>query len=77
MLTGWSDGHTFIPVDFSLLSSLNSQVNGISEKIDKRTSAYKRRLKSILKLIKSQLQNWIAGLPSYIKAYLPELCCES
>ena len=48
MLTlGWSDGHTFIPVDFSLLSSLKSQVNGISEKIDKRTSGYKRRLEAL------------------------------
>jgi len=48
MLTlGWSDGHTFIPVDFSLLSSTKSQVNGISEKIDKRTSGYKRRTESL------------------------------
>lgn len=30
MLTlGWSDGATFIPVDFSLLSSKTSQINGI------------------------------------------------
>jgi hypothetical protein len=48
MLTlGWSDGHTFIPVDFSLLSSLKSQLNGIAEKIDKRTSGYKRRLEAL------------------------------
>ncbi len=44
MLTlGWSDGHSFIPVDFSLLSSMKSQINGISSDIDKRTSGYKRR----------------------------------
>ena len=44
MLTlGWSDGSTFIPVDFSLLSSKTSQINGISTKIDKRSSGYKRR----------------------------------
>ncbi|SEN67596.1 DDE superfamily endonuclease [Mesobacillus persicus] len=44
MLTlGWSDGATFIPVDFSLLSSKTSQINGISTKIDKRSSGYKRR----------------------------------
>ncbi len=49
MLTlGWSDGHTFIPVDFSLLASLKSQVNGIMEKIDKRTSGYKRRMEALL-----------------------------
>lgn len=48
MLTlGWSDGHTFLPVDFSLLSSNKSQVNGISEKIDKRTSGYKRRIEAL------------------------------
>lgn len=49
MLTlGWSDGHTFIPVDFSLLASLKSQINGIVEGIDKRTSGYKRRIEALL-----------------------------
>lgn len=44
MLTlGWSDGHTFLPIDFTLLSSIKSQINGIFEHIDKRTSGYKRR----------------------------------
>ncbi|MED4407065.1 IS4 family transposase, partial [Heyndrickxia coagulans] len=33
--------------------------------------------KRIQKLIKSQLQQWIAGLPNYIKAYLPVSVCES
>ena len=33
--------------------------------------------KKIQKLIKSQLQQWIAGLPNYIKAYLPVSTCES
>lgn len=33
--------------------------------------------KKITKLIQSQLQQWIAGLPKYIKAYLPILSCES
>ena len=48
MLTlGWSDGHTFIPVDFSLLSSLKSQIQGISEAIDKRTHGYKRRMEAL------------------------------
>ncbi|MCM2531791.1 transposase [Neobacillus pocheonensis] len=50
MLTmGWSDGATFMPIDFSLLSSLKSQINGISEKIDKRCSGYKRRLEALQK----------------------------
>lgn len=49
MLTlGWSDGHTFIPVDFSLLASIKSQVNGIMQEIDKRTSGYKRRVEALL-----------------------------
>src|SRR5690625_3038980 len=44
MLTlGWSDGATFMPIDFSLLSSKKSKINGISDKVDKRTSGYKRR----------------------------------
>jgi hypothetical protein len=50
MLTlGWSDGTstTFMPVDFSLLSSKNSIINGISDKIDKRSSGYKRRLEAL------------------------------
>lgn len=48
MLTlGWSDGCTFMPVDFSLLSSKTSQINGISAEIDKRTSGYKRRLEAL------------------------------
>lgn len=49
MLTmGWSDGHSFIPVDFSLLSSLKSSINGMMEGIDKRTSGYKRRQEALL-----------------------------
>ena len=48
MLTlGWSDGATFIPVDFSLLSSKTSQINGITSKVDKRSSGYKRRLEAL------------------------------
>lgn len=44
MLTlGWSDGATFMPIDFSLLSSKKSKINDISDGIDKRTSGYKRR----------------------------------
>lgn len=37
----------------------------------------KKSNKNIQKLIKSQLQQWIAGLPNYIKAYLPISVCES
>jgi len=48
MLTlGWSDGYTFMPLDFSLLSSTKSQINGISTDIDKRCLGYKRRLEAL------------------------------
>ena len=48
MLTlGWSDGSTFMPVDFSLLSSKKAQINGITSDIDKRTSGYKRRMNAL------------------------------
>lgn len=48
MLTlGWSDGYTFMPIDFSLLSSQKAQINGISSDIDKRTSGYKRRMNAL------------------------------
>ena len=49
MLTlGWSDGHTFLPLDFSLLSSTKSQLQGISNDIDKRTSGFQRRKEALL-----------------------------
>lgn len=37
-----------MPLDFALLSSRTSQINGITEGIDKRTSGYKRRLEALL-----------------------------
>jgi len=46
---GWSDGFSFVPVDFSLLSSSNvtNRFCEIDALIDKRTSGYKRRLEAI------------------------------
>jgi hypothetical protein len=65
MLTlGWSDGHSFMPVDFSLLSSTNAQINGISKEIDKRTSGYKRRMEALQpapQLIPAMLQRTISA----------------
>ncbi|SEO47200.1 Transposase DDE domain-containing protein [Paenibacillus sophorae] len=47
MLTmGWSDGHSFIPMDFALLSSTKSGITGMMEGIDKRSAGYKRRLEA-------------------------------
>lgn len=48
MLTlGWSDGFTFMPLDFAFLSSVKFQINGISADVDKRCSGYKRRLDAL------------------------------
>lgn len=51
MLTlGWSDGYSFIPTDFAMISSPN-QENRLQEatSLDKRTNGYKRRKESIQK----------------------------
>jgi len=65
MLTmGWSDGHSFIPTDFALLSSAKSQINGIMEGIDKRTIGYKRREEALLsapKVIPSMIDRAISA----------------
>jgi hypothetical protein len=52
MLTlGWSDGNTFLPVAFSLLSSANetNRLNGVSASVDKRTVGYRRRAEAMQK----------------------------
>ncbi len=52
MLTlGWSDGTTFLPLIFSLLSSekQDNRFCGIDPAIDKRTNGYKRRAESTKK----------------------------
>jgi hypothetical protein len=72
MLTlGWSDGHTFIPTDFAMLSSQNACLNGIDEDIDKRSLGYKRRLEALKKapelipnMIDRTLQNGVQA--SYV-----------
>lgn len=55
---GWSDGATFMPINFSLLSSKKSQINGISAKADKRSSGYKRR-KEALQTAPEQIPNML------------------
>ena len=44
----WSDGASFIPLDFALLSSANkkSRLQEVTKNIDKRTCGYKRRLEA-------------------------------
>ena len=47
---GWSDGYSFAPLDFSMMSSSKEEnrYNGIREGIDKRLCGFKRRAESIL-----------------------------
>jgi len=44
----WSDGYSFVPVGFNMLSSANKEnrYQEISEQIDHRTNGYKSRRKA-------------------------------
>lgn len=46
---GWSDGNSFVPIGYILLSSAKekTRINGMNEAIDKRTNGYKRRMRAI------------------------------
>ena len=48
---GWSDGASFVPLDFILMSSAKAKkrLQGIKGKIDKRTTGYKRRQEATIK----------------------------
>lgn len=48
---GWSDGASFLPLDFVLCSSAKAEkrIQGIKKTLDKRTCGYKRRLEAITK----------------------------
>ena len=71
MLTlGWSDGNTFLPVAFSLLSSANpkNRLQEVNEDVDRRTVGYRRRQESmqkapqvLLSLIQQALQLGISA----------------
>ncbi|MFP4398108.1 MAG: transposase, partial [Desulfonatronovibrio sp.] len=47
----WSDGASFLPLDFALLSSANekNRIQGITKDLDKRSCGYKRRLEAMTK----------------------------
>ncbi len=52
MLTlGWSDGYSFVPTGFTMLSSTNedNRYQNINDSIDKRTNGFKRRNEALLK----------------------------
>lgn len=48
---GWSDGYSFIPTGFNMLSSASksNRYNEISDKIDHRTNGYKFRKESMMR----------------------------
>lgn len=49
----------------------------LQQLIDLLQDVLKKTNKHTQQLLKNQLSQWIAGLPSYIRAYLPILVCES
>ncbi len=48
---GWSDGNSFLPLDFVLCSSAKAdkRLQGIKKELDKRTCGYKRRIVAMTK----------------------------
>lgn len=51
MTLGWSDGVSFLPLDFILCSSAKAskRLQGIRKKVDKRCCGYKRRMEAMAK----------------------------
>ncbi|MDP3480674.1 MAG: transposase [Desulfoprunum sp.] len=48
---GWSDGNSFLPLDFVLCSSTkpDKRLQGITKELDKRSCGYKRRIEALTK----------------------------
>ena len=67
---GWSDGYSFIPVGFNLLSSAkkSNRYNEISENIDHRTNDYKFRKESMMSKTDAAVLLIQRALQSGIKA---------
>jgi hypothetical protein len=71
MLTlGWSDGASFLPLDFILCSSANAKkrIQGITKDLDKRTCGFKRRVEAITKSTEHLETMVIRALAAGIKA---------
>ena len=51
---GWSDGVSFLPLDFTLCSSAKAtkRIQGVKKELDKRCCGYKRRMKAMVKSTK-------------------------
>lgn len=67
---GWSDGDTFIPVNFSLLTSENMKkhICEMKEGICKSTNGFKRRIQAMTKAPEIMLQMLAAAIHSHIPA---------
>ena len=67
---GWTDGYSFIPADFAVLSSSKkaNRYQEVSEKIDKRSSGFKRRAEAMSKKSDAAVQLIHNALTCGIKA---------
>ena len=67
---GWTDGFSFIPVAFNMLSSAKQEkrLKEINPKIDKRTNGYKTRMSAIMQKPDAALQMIRAALDAGISA---------
>ena len=67
---GWSDGYSFIPTGFNLLSSAseNNRYNEVSDNIDHRTNSYKFRKSSMMHKTDAAIQLIRNALTVGIKA---------
>lgn len=55
---GWTDGYSFLPLAFNMLSSANksNRYNEVSDNVDKRTNGYKARAESMMHKTEAAIQ---------------------
>lgn len=65
MTLGWSDGVSFLPLDFILCSSTKAskRLQGIRKEVDKRCCGYKRRLEAMAKSTE-HLESMVKRVPA-------------
>ncbi len=69
MLTlGWTDGFSFVPVSFNLLSSTSKANINPANPVDKRTAGYKRRKAAILTSPESMIEMLATAISAGISA---------
>ena len=69
LTVGWSDGNTFLPIDFALMSSSKKKNQlGVFKRFDKRSLAYKRRDQAKRKMNDVALELVDSAVKSGIKA---------